>query len=624
VSAPQDLIAGRYRLVHQVGTGGMGAVWEAWDERLQRRVAAKLVQLPPGLSSDEAAIANKRAMREARISARLHHRHAVPVFDVVDDDGQPCLIMQFLPSLTLAQVLREVGSLQPHEAAKVGSQVASALAAAHELGIVHRDVKPGNILIADDGSALISDFGISHALGDITLTTNGLVHGTPAYLAPEAARGEESNFASDVFSLGSTLYAAMEGSPPFGTDQNSIALLHRVAAGTYKPPQQSGPLTPLLLQMLSTEPSARPSMPVVATSLARLTSSETAGQAPLPLVPTKAPPAPTTTAAAGTAATTTAAPTTAAPTTAAPTTAAPTTAAPTTAAPTTAAAGTAAPTTAAPTTAAAGTAAPTTAAPTTAAPTTAAAGTLSESAATTAERPAAKPAGSPPMPSSDVPPAQPSEPRRRTARWAIAVGALFVVGAVIALLASTLPRTGSGTIGQPRAASTATSAQPTPFDSKQATSSASSDATLKASPVPSPTQHSSATRTSAAPRPTSAPPKRTRSPGTGSPTAAQLISAITSYYALMPKNTTKAWPRMTASYQTNHAGGRQAYEAFWNAIRRVTVRNVSASPPSRAQATLVYYFKDGRVVTEVTAYELVRDGGTLKINDSTVLSSSTR
>ena len=193
MSAPQDLIAGRYRLVKQVGVGGMGYVWEAWDERLQRRVAAKQLRLPPGLSEVDAELARQRAMREARITARLHHRHAVSVFDVVDDDGQPCLIMQFVSSITLAAVLLEGGPLQPHEAARVGAEVASALSAAHGLGIVHRDVKPGNILIADDASALISDFGISHALGDITLTATGLVHGTPAYLSPEAVRGEEAN-----------------------------------------------------------------------------------------------------------------------------------------------------------------------------------------------------------------------------------------------------------------------------------------------------------------------------------------------------------------------------------------------------------------------------------------------
>ena len=577
MSEPQDLIAGRYRLVNRVGAGGMGVVWEAWDERLQRRVAAKLVQLPPGLSTDEAAIANKRAMREARISARLHHRHAVAVFDVVDDDGQPCLIMQFLPSITLAEVLREVGSLQPREAAQVGAQIASALAAAHELGIVHRDVKPGNILIADDGSALISDFGISHALGDVTLTTNALVHGTPAYLAPEAARGEETNFASDVFSLGSTLYAAMEGSPPFGTDQNSIALLHRVAAGTYKPPRQSGQLAPLLLQMLSAEPPMRPSMQAVAGSLAGLASNEAARQTPAHELPTQP--------LAGLASNEAARPTLAR------------------AVPTQPLAGSTTP-------AAPGMPSEAGAAATTSAQSQAPTAAKTRPVESTPRRPVAAPVDSTPSSTGKGGSARPPERRWRAARWGVAVVVLVAVGTLIAVLVSTLGGPGTGTIGQPPDTSTA-AAPRTTLASQSPTSSASSDPTVQASP--------SASKTSESPRPT-----RTRSPVSSSPTAAQLTEAITSYYALMPGNTDRAWPRMTASYQTNHAGGRQAYEQFWSAIRRVTARNVSASPPDRARATLVYYFKDGRVVTEVTSYELVQEDRTLKINDSTVLSSSTR
>ena len=155
--------------------------------------------------------------------------------------------------------------------------MASALAAAHAVGIVHRDVKPGNILIAEDGTALISDFGIARALGDATLTTSGMVHGTPAYLAPEVARGSEASFASDVFSLGATLYSAMEGSPPFGSDENSIALLHRVAAGNFPAPQHCGALTAVILDMLSTDPEGRPSMRAVADSLARLAAGSRSG-----------------------------------------------------------------------------------------------------------------------------------------------------------------------------------------------------------------------------------------------------------------------------------------------------------------------------------------------------------
>jgi serine/threonine protein kinase len=264
------LIGDRYRLQHVVGSGGMGVVWQAWDERLERRVALKQLARQSGVSAREAELANKRAMREARITARLSHPHAVPVFDVVEQEGQLWLIMQFIPSITLAAVLEEAGPLEPGEAAQVGAEVASALTAAHAVGIVHRDVKPRNILIAEDGKALISDFGIAHALGDATLTTRGMIHGTPAYLAPEVARGGEADFASDVFSLGATLYSAMEGTPPFGTDDNSMALLHRVASGQFPPPQHSGVVTPVILEMLSTDPEARPSMRTVADRLARL------------------------------------------------------------------------------------------------------------------------------------------------------------------------------------------------------------------------------------------------------------------------------------------------------------------------------------------------------------------
>ena len=207
-------------------------------------------------------------MREARTAAKLHHPHAVSVFDVVEQDGQLWLVMPFIASITLAAVLHEGGPLQPDEAAKVGAQVASALTAAHAAGIVHRDVKPGNILIAEDGTALISDFGIAYGLGDATLTSSGMIHGTPAYLAPEIARGDGANFASDVFSLGSTLYSAMEGKPPFGSDDNTMALLHRVASGQFPAPQHCGPLTPLVMDMLSADPSHRPSMRAVADTLA--------------------------------------------------------------------------------------------------------------------------------------------------------------------------------------------------------------------------------------------------------------------------------------------------------------------------------------------------------------------
>ena len=267
MSTTDDVLVGRYRLLQQIGAGGMGVVWRAYDERLGRDVAVKRLLPGPGLSEQDAQVASHRAMREARITARLHHPHAVPVFDVIEDRGRPCLVMQFFPSTSLAELAAGGRTLPVAKVARIGSQVASALAAAHDAGIVHRDVKPANILVSPDGEAKITDFGISHALGDVSLTTSGLVTGTPAYLAPEVARGERAAPASDVFSLGSTLYTVLEGRTPFGTSENPMALLHRVASAEVDPPRLAGALTPLVTSMLALRPEDRPSMQDVARRL---------------------------------------------------------------------------------------------------------------------------------------------------------------------------------------------------------------------------------------------------------------------------------------------------------------------------------------------------------------------
>jgi serine/threonine protein kinase len=251
------LVAGRYRLRGRVGAGAMGVVWQAVDERLGREVALKQLVVPEGADPVEAA---GRAAREGRIAARLQHPNAVTVHDVVEEDGRPVLVMEYLPARTLADKIAERGSLPAEQVMRVGAQIAGALAAAHMAGIVHRDVKPGNILLADDGTAKITDFGISRAVGDVTVTKTGLLAGTPAFLAPEVALGREPGPASDVFSLGATLYAAVEGRPPFGDSDNAIALLHTVAAGHYAPPTQAGPLTDVLVELLRADPSTRPTM----------------------------------------------------------------------------------------------------------------------------------------------------------------------------------------------------------------------------------------------------------------------------------------------------------------------------------------------------------------------------
>ena len=255
------VVAGRYRLGRRIGSGAMGIVWQAHDELLYRTVAVKQLLLQPGQSEADSDEARRRAMREGRIAARLQHPNAVAVFDVVDEgDGMPWLVMEYVPSRSLSAVLEEQGTLTPQEAARIGMHVANALAAAHAAGIVHRDVKPGNVLLGDDGTVKITDFGISRAQGDSTVTATGMLAGTPAYLAPEIAKGHDPTPSSDVFSLGATLYAAVEGIPPFGLSDNPLALLHKVASGQIEPPRQAGPLTQPLLSLLSPEPAERLTM----------------------------------------------------------------------------------------------------------------------------------------------------------------------------------------------------------------------------------------------------------------------------------------------------------------------------------------------------------------------------
>jgi serine/threonine protein kinase len=263
------LVAGRYKLIEQIGSGAMGVVWKAHDERLGRTVAIKRLIVRYALSGTMTEEVRRRAMREARIAARLQHRNAIALFDVAEDEGDPILVMEFLPSKSLSAVIEERGTLPPNEAAEIGAQVAEAIAAAHAVGIAHRDIKPGNILLAENGTVKITDFGISRALDDGTVTTQtGMLAGTPAYLAPEIARGDDSTRASDVFSLGSTLYHAIEGRPPFGTNTNPLALLHAVASGNVPPPRNAGPLAPTLMSLMRVDPSERPSMEEAAAALA--------------------------------------------------------------------------------------------------------------------------------------------------------------------------------------------------------------------------------------------------------------------------------------------------------------------------------------------------------------------
>nr|WP_221472829.1 serine/threonine-protein kinase [Amycolatopsis umgeniensis] len=268
------MIAGHYRLVEQIGSGAMGVVWRAIDVRLERSVAVKQILPQPGVSEAERDNMRQRAMREAKNAARFQHPNAIVVFDIAEDGGDPCLVMEYLNGPSLSAIISEEGTLPLGRVAKIGEQVASALVAAHRAGIVHRDVKPGNILIDEAGTAKITDFGISRAAGDMTLTQTGLIGGTPAYLAPELARGSDPVPSSDVFALGATLYQAIEGQTPYGNSSNQLALLYAAANGQINPPQQAGAATALLMSLLRTEPTERPSMAEARERLAALAANE--------------------------------------------------------------------------------------------------------------------------------------------------------------------------------------------------------------------------------------------------------------------------------------------------------------------------------------------------------------
>jgi serine/threonine protein kinase len=281
---PPEIIAGRYRVEREVGRGGMGSVWLCLDERLGRPVAVKQVGGLPGESSMHLA----RALREARHSAALNHPNVVAIFDALEEGDRVWLVMEYVPSRTLDEIVRSDGALPPAEVARIGADVADGLAAAHALGTVHRDVKPSNILVRDDdGRALIADFGIARTVGQEQLTRSGLVTGTPAYFAPELARGEEPSTASDVWALGISLYAAVEGRPAYDEQPNAIAMLNTIAHHPPPEPRRAGALAPVLRQVLDPDPSTRSTMAAVAGALRELARRE------VPTAPPRPDPVPT-------------------------------------------------------------------------------------------------------------------------------------------------------------------------------------------------------------------------------------------------------------------------------------------------------------------------------------------
>ena len=259
-----EIIADRYRVLRVAGRGGMGTVWLCRDEVLGRDVAVKQVGVFPGESVPDLA----RALREARSSAVLNHPHVVSVFDVVEADSHIWLVMEYVPGTTLSELIKRDGRLDPARVAAIGAQVADGLAAAHARGTVHRDVKPGNVLV-DGDRAKISDFGIARTDGDVQLTRSGLVSGTPLYFAPELARGEEATPSSDVWALGATLYAAVEGKPPVEDRGNPIATLAAIAETRPSEPEHAGFLGDAIGRMLDPDPVSRWSMVDAAHALQR-------------------------------------------------------------------------------------------------------------------------------------------------------------------------------------------------------------------------------------------------------------------------------------------------------------------------------------------------------------------
>ncbi|WP_030909775.1 serine/threonine-protein kinase [Streptosporangium amethystogenes] len=248
-------IASRYHLLEAIGRGGMGIVWRAHDELLDREVAIKEVRYADMLGEDNQEDFNRRTKREARAAGRLTHPNVVVVHDVVEEDGRPWIVMQLVESRSLGKVLRQDGPLPPQRVAEIGLQVLEALGAAHAQGVLHRDVKPENVLLADDGRVVLTDFGIATLEAETALTMTGIA-GTPAFIPPERIKGGAAQRESDLWSLGATLYAAVEGKPPHDRG-GALPTMHAVLNDEPEPPVHAGPLAPILEGLLRKDPALR-------------------------------------------------------------------------------------------------------------------------------------------------------------------------------------------------------------------------------------------------------------------------------------------------------------------------------------------------------------------------------
>ncbi|MET8757965.1 serine/threonine-protein kinase [Lentzea sp. NPDC004782] len=537
------LIGGRYRLKAKVGQGAMGVVWQAYDEQLHRVVAAKELLALDGLDDARIDRAKARAMREARLAARLEHPNAIRVYDVVEEDGQPWLIMEYLPSRSLAAVIAEQGTLPPREVARIGCYTAAALAAAHRHGIQHRDVKPGNVLIGDQ-EVKITDFGISRATDDGTATATGTV-GTPAFFSPEVARGEDAGFASDVFSLGATLYNAVEGGPPFGTADNHIAMLHRVASGSIMPPANAGPLlAPVLFRLLANEPERRPSMEEAVHLLAAVVNESPQGSEATAVIPA--------------------------------TVELPAEAQPEEKAKQEASA------------AAAGLVAAAAAAE-------AAELTAPPAAPEPEPEPVEEPAAAAPTPAAALqevvapPPVQPEEEKRRKFPLVpIAIVLLVLAVGVGSFLLWPKDKGHNAQSPTTSPVSSGTSAAPTTSQSQPQT------------------QTTTQTTTEPPAQTTTNPPVNPPNPPASSQTAAQALQA---YYALVPGNLEAGYATLTDSFKAAMVPTFQKYQSFWSQYTAVQLSNVTQQGDNVVSATLQYMQGSAVVTTERNTYTLVQQNG---------------
>ncbi len=285
----QRLVAGRYRLAGQIGTGGMGMVWLARDEVLRRDVAVKEVVLPAGLTGAERAELMEGTLREARAAGRLSHPNVIQVYDVVMFEERPWIVMEYVPSRSLYQTIRADGPLPPRRVAEIGLSVLAGLQAAHRAKVWHRDVKPGNVLLAKDGRVVLTDFGLATYDGDGGVTRSGLILGSAQYISPERARDGVSGPEADMWSLGATLYAAVEGRSPYARE-SSMATLTALATVPPDTPRRAGPLRPVLLGLLRKNPRHRLTATETEKLLRAVVSGEMKGRAKLPRQRSDSPP----------------------------------------------------------------------------------------------------------------------------------------------------------------------------------------------------------------------------------------------------------------------------------------------------------------------------------------------